>query len=218
MADPAAIAAPQMRTAMTVEERHWLQRRLHSLSGIIPIGGFLLFHLFQNAYVLRGGAVWWKETEFTRTLSFQVAIEALFLWIPISYHAIYGLVITATAQPNSYPYERNYQYTMQRVTGVIAFLFIGFHVFSTRAWYYLTATETTYPTTGQQLLYALDEQVRRYEVAGQVRKFEGWDQPLRRRRGAGSAVAGKEESRLDSALSSNSAKRASRQTGSLKPR
>lgn len=60
-------------------------------------------------------------------------------------------------------------------------------------------------TTGQQLLYALDEQVRRHEVAGQVRKFEGWDQPLRRRRGAGSAVAGKEESRLDSAFSSNSA-------------
>ncbi|HEY6417989.1 MAG TPA: hypothetical protein VIX59_03215 [Candidatus Binataceae bacterium] len=84
MADPAASTAPQMRTAMTAEERHWLRRRLHSLSGIIPIGGFLLFHLFENAYVLRGGAVRWKETEFTRTLPFQVAIEALFLWIPIS--------------------------------------------------------------------------------------------------------------------------------------
>jgi succinate dehydrogenase / fumarate reductase, cytochrome b subunit len=144
MADPAAITAPQVRTAMTAEERHWLLRRLHSLSGIIPIGGFLLFHLFENAYVLRGSAVWWKETEFTRTLPFQIAIEALVLWIPISYHAVYGLVITATAQPNSYPYERNLQYTMQRVTGVIAFLFIGFHVLSTRGWYYLTATESTY--------------------------------------------------------------------------
>jgi succinate dehydrogenase / fumarate reductase cytochrome b subunit len=74
----------------------------------------------------------------------QIGIEAAVLWIPILYHAIYGLIITATAQPNDYPYARNYQYTMQRVTGIIAFLFIGFHVFSTRIFYYATGTETNY--------------------------------------------------------------------------
>ena len=144
MAEAEAVSAPPIAVGMTADERHWLLRRLHSLSGIIPIGGFLFFHLFENAFVLRGGEMWWKETEFTRTLPFQIAVEALVLWIPILYHAIYGLVITATAQPNDYPYERNYQYTLQRITGILAFLFIGFHVLTTRAYFYASGVETNY--------------------------------------------------------------------------
>jgi succinate dehydrogenase / fumarate reductase, cytochrome b subunit len=146
MAEEAAVATPAIHTGMTADERHWLLRRLHSLSGIIPIGGFLFFHLFENAYVLHGGGAWWKETEFTRSLPFQVAIEALLLWIPILFHAIYGLVITATAAPNvgAYPTARNTGYTLQRITGILAFLFIGFHFATTRGWYYGTGVETTY--------------------------------------------------------------------------
>src|SRR5208282_4622591 len=97
------------------DQRHWVLRRLHSLTGIIPIGAFLFFHVFENSYVVHGGATWWKETEFTRTLPFEVMIEAILLWIPISYHAIYGIVITVTAAPNVVEYgtERNIQYTLQ---------------------------------------------------------------------------------------------------------
>jgi succinate dehydrogenase / fumarate reductase cytochrome b subunit len=144
MAEAQAVAAHPIATGMTADQKHWLLRRLHSLSGIVPIGGFLFFHLFENAYVLKGGATWWKETEFTRNLPFQIAVEALVLWIPILYHAIYGLVITATAHPNDYPFERNYQYTLQRISGILAFLFIGFHVLSTRAYYYASGVETNY--------------------------------------------------------------------------
>jgi succinate dehydrogenase / fumarate reductase cytochrome b subunit len=144
MAEAEAVAVPASAAGMTADERHWLLRRLHSLSGIIPIGGFLFFHFFENAFVLKGGAMWWKETEFTRNLPFQIAVEAFVLWIPILYHAIYGLVITATAQPNDYPYQRNYQYTLQRITGILAFLFIGFHVISTRGLYYAAGIETNY--------------------------------------------------------------------------
>ena len=144
MAEADAVAAPAIAAGMTADERHWLLRRLHSLSGIIPIGGFLFFHFFENAFVLKGGAMWWKETEFTRNIPFQIAVEALVLWIPILYHAIYGLVITVGAQPNDYPYQRNYQYTLQRITGIVAFLFIGFHVLSTRGLYYATGVETNY--------------------------------------------------------------------------
>jgi succinate dehydrogenase cytochrome b subunit len=145
MAEAESIATPA-GGAMSLDERHWTLRRLHSLSGIVPIGGFLFFHLFENSYILYGGAFWWKETEFTRTLPFEVAIEVLVLWIPILFHAIYGLMITATSQPNTtiYPYTRNLQYTLQRITGVLAFLFIGFHFATTRGWYYATGVETTF--------------------------------------------------------------------------
>jgi len=145
MAEQEVAAAPVF-TGLDRDRLHWTLRRLHSLSGIVPIGFFLFFHLFENGYVTRGGDVWWKETEFTRGLPFQIAIEALLLWIPILYHAVYGLIITASAEPNvnSYTYTRNYQYALQRITGVFAFLFIGYHVISTRAWFYFTGVETDF--------------------------------------------------------------------------
>ena len=98
MAEPAAIAAPALREGLTADERHWLARRLHSISGIVPIGGFLLFHIFENSYVLKGGEFWWKESEFTRNLPFQIGFEAALLWIPILYHAIYGVMIVMDAR------------------------------------------------------------------------------------------------------------------------
>jgi succinate dehydrogenase cytochrome b subunit len=142
----ATTEASLMQAAETAREDRtdWVLRRLHSVSGIIPIGAFLFFHIFENSYVVRGANLWWSESAFTRQLPFQMFIEATVLWIPIAYHGIYGIVITATSQPNTYPYMRNYRYTMQRVTGVLALLFIGFHVFTTRAWFYMTGIETNY--------------------------------------------------------------------------
>lgn len=145
MADQ-ALAAP-VAAGLSRDQVHWILRRLHSISGVVPIGFFLFFHIFENSFVVRGGAdLWWKETEFTRTIPYQVLVEAGLLWIPILYHALYGLVITATSAPNAstYNYLRNHQYTLQRVTGIVAFAFIVFHVLSTRGYFYATGVETTY--------------------------------------------------------------------------
>jgi len=143
MADEDAVAT-RHSSLTRADEMHWTLRRLHSLAGLLPMGGFLFFHIFENSYVLRGAETWWNHSEFTRTLPLQVAVEATVLWIPILYHGIYGLVITATAEPNNYPYGRNYQYTLQRITGVIALGFILYHVLTTRAWFYLSGVETNY--------------------------------------------------------------------------
>ena len=145
MAEEAVAIGPVSRLSVE-DQRHWILRRLHSLTGIIPIGAFLFFHIFENSYVTHGAEVWWRESEFTRTLPFEFFIEALLLWIPISYHAVYGIVITVTAEPNvdAYALERNLQYTLQRITGILALAFILFHFFTTRGWFYLTGVETNY--------------------------------------------------------------------------
>jgi succinate dehydrogenase / fumarate reductase cytochrome b subunit len=61
-------------------------------------------------------------------------IEIGGIFIPLIYHAVYGLVITMEARPNNlnYPYPRNWFYTIQRITGVILFFFIFFHVLNFR--------------------------------------------------------------------------------------
>ncbi len=141
-----AVASVGAARLSAEDQRHWVLRRLHSLTGLVPIGAFLFFHIFENSYVTHGGDAWWKESEFTRNLPFQVIVEALLLWIPISYHAVYGVIITMTADPNvsNYGYERNLQYTLQRITGILALVFILFHFFTTRGWFYMSGVETNY--------------------------------------------------------------------------
>lgn len=118
---------------VTVDSHFWL-RRIHSLSGIVPIGGFLAFHLFENYTARRGADAYNASARTLQQLPFALAMEILIIIVPILFHGIYGLFITSTAQPNpiSNVYVRNAMYLLQRVTGVIVFAFILFHLWTTR--------------------------------------------------------------------------------------
>jgi len=120
-------------TAPAVERHFWL-RRLHSLSGIVPVGGFLAFHLYENYTAIRGADAYNAMTRRLQELPFSLAMEIFLIALPLLFHGIYGLFITATARPNilSNPYLRNGMYLIQRVTGVIVFAFILFHYWTTR--------------------------------------------------------------------------------------
>ena len=118
---------------MTVD-RQFLVCRLHSLSGILPICGFLAFHLFEKYQATRGADAYNEMTHKLQTLPFAVAAEILIIAVPLLFHGIYGLFVTGTASPNPITnrYFRNFMYTLQRVTGVIVFAFILFHYWTTR--------------------------------------------------------------------------------------
>jgi succinate dehydrogenase / fumarate reductase cytochrome b subunit len=111
-------------------DRHFILRKLHSLTGVVPIGAFLLEHFFTNSYALSGPAAFDRAVEDLLRLPYVVWIEWLVILLPILFHGVYGLVITASAKPNagSYGYVRNWLYFFQRVTGVVAFVFIFFHL------------------------------------------------------------------------------------------
>ena len=69
-----------------------------------------------------------------QSIPYILFVEIGGIFIPLIYHAVYGLVITVEARPNnlSYPYPRNWFYLIQRITGVILFFFIAFHVLNFR--------------------------------------------------------------------------------------
>jgi len=111
--------------------RHFLLRRLHSLTGII-FGGYLVVHLIVNATIAQLGDVYQVQVNKIHDLPLLWAIEWLLIYIPIIYHTIYGIYITVTGQPNvsSYGYTRNWNYTLQRISAMIIVLFVLFHVLS----------------------------------------------------------------------------------------
>ena len=114
--------------------RTFVLRKLHQLSGIFPLGIFLLEHFYTNSKSLTGAADFNKAVVELQSIPYILFVEIGGIFIPLIYHAVYGLVITAEARPNNlhYPYSRNWFYLIQRITGVILFFFITFHVLNFR--------------------------------------------------------------------------------------
>jgi succinate dehydrogenase cytochrome b subunit len=114
--------------------RTFLLRKLHQLSGIIPLGVFLLEHFYTNSKALTGAADFNNAVKDLQSIPYIIFVEIGGIFIPLIYHAVYGLVITWEARPNNlhYPYPRNWFYTIQRLTGIILFFFITFHVLNFR--------------------------------------------------------------------------------------
>ena len=109
-------------------------RKLHQLSGIFPLGIFLLEHFYTNSKALTGPQDFNNAVRDLQSIPYILFVEIGGIFIPLLYHAIYGLVITVEARPNNlaYPYARNWFYLIQRITGVILFFFITFHVLNFR--------------------------------------------------------------------------------------
>lgn len=105
-------------------------RRLHSLSGMLPIGLFVVFHLFANSTAIVSEENYNTLIDFLRSLPFVEYIEWVVLYIPILFHALYGILIYTTAKPNHWQYSHleNWRYIMQRVTGMVAMVYIYYHI------------------------------------------------------------------------------------------
>ncbi|HVF56240.1 MAG TPA: hypothetical protein VM934_08815 [Pyrinomonadaceae bacterium] len=117
--------------------RTFVLRKLHQLSGIVPIGAFLLEHLYTNskaAHPVSGPDDFNRAVADLQAIPYILLVETAFIFLPLLYHALYGLFITIEWRPNNlkYPYGRNWFYTIQRVTGIILFFFILFHVLNFR--------------------------------------------------------------------------------------
>lgn len=114
------------------DRHHFLLRRLHSLTGIVPVGIFVIFHLFTNAQLAIGD--FQHEVEWIHSLPALLAME-VGLWVAIGFHAGLGLVYTLRGNKSNvhrYTYTDNWRYFFQRVTGLIALVFIFFHVATLR--------------------------------------------------------------------------------------
>jgi succinate dehydrogenase / fumarate reductase cytochrome b subunit len=124
------------------ERNHFLLRRLHSLSGIVPIGVFLLEHLLTNSLAFKGPKAFNEQVQWIQDMPFLLAIEILFIFLPLAFHAIYGVVIAWQGKLNAsqYPYMDNWRYTLQRVTAWITIVFVAVHLLHFRFGYLLGTT------------------------------------------------------------------------------
>jgi len=112
----------------------FLWHKLHSLLGIVPLGAFLLEHLLSNIEALSGPAAYGAQVKFLNSLPLVRVLEWVFIFLPILYHAVYGVWIWLRGKSNVvyYPWAGNWMYLAQRYTGLIAFAYILQHVIRQR--------------------------------------------------------------------------------------
>ena len=124
-AEPANLDAESRKN-----RRHFILRRLHSLSGIVPVGLFLVEHLWTNSKAVQGRVCFGNAVDEIVHLPFLPAIEIFGIFLPLAFHALYGVKLAFEAKPNvgAYGYGRNWMYVLQRITGLITLVFIVFHL------------------------------------------------------------------------------------------
>lgn len=147
----------------TFIDRHYLLlRRLHSFSGLLPIGAFLVPHLTTNSSIVWGRMLnrssvspaaladagvaahpgvetFQHEVEFIHNLPALILIEWGVLFLPLVFHAVLGMWFARTGRSNAarYGYMANRRYALQRISGYVGVLFIFMHITSLRfGWEY----------------------------------------------------------------------------------
>ena len=136
-APPAPPATPPLKGVQPLragQGNSYLWHKLHSLSGIVPIGAFLVEHIISNFETLNGPLAYAQQVKFLNSLPLVRVLEWAFIFIPLAFHALYGLFIAfrGRVSVNVYPWASNWMYVSQRITGVIAFLYIVQHVWRQR--------------------------------------------------------------------------------------
>lgn len=121
-------------------------RKLHSLSGVLPIGVFLCVHLFINSLALKGETTFNQGVSLLHSVPYLWALELFFIFIPLIFHALYGIRVVYLTRNNvlTYSYFRNWLFYLQRVTALITLAFVVWHVFVLRFANGIFGTEINY--------------------------------------------------------------------------
>jgi hypothetical protein len=173
-----------------LDKHYFLVRRLHSLTGIVPIGVFLIAHLVTNSsllwgyYGLRGDndglglsdggvkyfqhEVSWINTSIPHLLLIEIA-----LWGSIAFHSILGFYYAFTGKRNTdrYAYQDNWRYTLQRWSGYIGIIFIFYHVATLRwGWNFLVPEGTlwSHSFSASTLAAAMQGSTEGWTIAGVI--------------------------------------------------
>lgn len=117
------------------EKHYFLIRRLHSILGLIPFGAFFLMHMFLNSRAAQSPAQYQWVPNTLDQIPYLWAIEIFGLFTPMLIHALLGVAIALEGDYGGPSKVRgfagNIGYVVQRITGLILFVAVSFHVYQT---------------------------------------------------------------------------------------
>jgi succinate dehydrogenase / fumarate reductase cytochrome b subunit len=112
----------------------FILRKLHQVTGIVPLGVFYFVHVYTNSTAMSGARVFNEHVQDIHNMPYLLFIEIFGIFLPLIYHSIYGIIISREARLNvgQYSYARNWFYLVQRISGGFLFFFLLFHILNFR--------------------------------------------------------------------------------------
>ena len=106
-----------------------LLRRAFTVSGVLPLGAFLVVHLATNARALAGEGAFNRAVSGYSRVPGLALFEALFVFAPLLFHASFGFWLIVARRPLTVPspYPPMVRGAV-RVTGVLAVAFLAMHL------------------------------------------------------------------------------------------
>lgn len=128
-----------MSTILPGMRESFFWHKVHSLTGIVPVGFYMVQHLTLNSFSLAGPSKFNGVIGFFASVPPHVLLllEVVAIWIPLAFHAVYGVFIVSRNSDNysqkAYRFRENRYYRLQRWTGIAAFFFLVAHFATTTA-------------------------------------------------------------------------------------
>ncbi len=72
----------------------FLLRKLHQLTGIVPLGAFFFVHMFTNSKSMSGDKVFNDAVADIHHIPYLLFVEIFGIFLPLLFHSIYGVVIS----------------------------------------------------------------------------------------------------------------------------
>jgi succinate dehydrogenase / fumarate reductase, cytochrome b subunit len=130
--------------AVSLTRENYVMHRIHSITGVMPVGYYMVQHLVLNLNSVASPEKFNGVIDFFESFPkhLLLAVEAGMIWIPLLFHAIYGLFIVSRAENNyfttKYKWSENRMFFLQRLSGVAVFFFLIYHVLTTTVQKYLS--------------------------------------------------------------------------------
>jgi succinate dehydrogenase / fumarate reductase cytochrome b subunit len=109
-------------------------RRLHSLTGALALGLFLLGQLWIQGRALQGASAYESALSFGMPTKLWMVLEVPLVYLPLLFHAGYGIAIAGERAQGlgRRPYRQSWAWWLQRASGAVALLFIAYHFWQFR--------------------------------------------------------------------------------------
>ena len=126
-------------------DSHFLLRRIHSLTGVVPVGLFLVYHLYLQLYLHYGAEIYNNEVNSFYDSPLATWALVIVVYIPLLFHSLLGvLLVFENKVQTSYTYFSHLLYWLQRISGIGVLLFIIAHVWNAKLGPWIAGTWGTH--------------------------------------------------------------------------
>jgi succinate dehydrogenase / fumarate reductase cytochrome b subunit len=107
-------------------------KRLLSLSGVVPLGAFVLFHLWITLSIVGSREVYERQVAVLHNGPLLGLLEVVLVIVPLAFHAGYGVIRSFQPRDRDHAYGTDQMVTLQRASGIVVLVFVALHVWELR--------------------------------------------------------------------------------------